>query len=59
MYENFREFGLETFLVLINIKFKRMKSMLKDSEKMEDSLLDLINYAILCYGYIQEKDSDA
>lgn len=56
-YRNFRLFGKFGILVRLGDKFARLRSFeeqgeLKcDDESIRDTILDIINYAVLYYGY--------
>lgn len=56
-YRNFRLFGKFGILVRLGDKFARLRSFeeqgeLKvEDESIRDTLLDIINYAVLYYGY--------
>lgn len=51
MHPLFEEYGLTAFLVLFGIKIQRIKSLqtgkVRHYESLEDSLLDLANYALI------------
>lgn len=61
MHPLFEEYGLTAFLVLFGIKIQRIKS-LKDKEderhyeSIEDSLLDLANYALIAVTELRAKN---
>jgi hypothetical protein len=51
MHPLYKEYGLTSFLVLFEIKINRIKSLMQKKsanyESLEDSLLDLANYALI------------
>ena len=52
MSDTYRDFGLVSFLVRIQDKLNRLKTLSKQDslvkdEKIEDTLIDLANYSIL------------
>lgn len=52
-------FGMVSHVQMLNLKVVRLRSLVSDSktpnnESMEDTLLDLINYACFAYDHIQE-----
>jgi len=59
--ENFDDFGWKGILVRIGDKYSRLKSFYKKGnfqikdEKVEDTLRDLSNYALLCLLKFQEE----
>lgn len=60
MHPLFEEYGLTAFLVMFSIKIQRIKS-LKDKdrrhyESIEDSLLDLANYALIAVTELRAKN---
>lgn len=60
MHPLFEEYGLTAFLVLFGIKIQRIKN-LKDKdnrnyESLEDSLLDLANYALIAVTEMKAKN---
>ena len=63
MHPLFEEYGLTAFLVLFGIKIQRIKNLKdKDSrnyESLEDSLLDLANYALIAVTEIRAKNKDS
>lgn len=63
MHPLFEEYGLTAFLVLFGIKIQRIKN-LKDKdnrnyESLEDSLLDLANYALIAVTEMRAKNRDS
>ena len=57
------EFGLVASVVRLNDKMERIKSLIKSDakvldEKIDDTLLDMANYAILTLLWLRNKDSD-
>ena len=57
------EFGLVASVVRINDKMERIKSLIKSDakvldEKIDDTLLDMANYAVLTLLWLRNKDSD-
>ena len=56
-YRNFRQFGRFGILVRLGDKFARLRSFEEQGElkvqdeSVRDTLLDIINYAVLYYGY--------
>ena len=57
MHPLFKEYGLTTFLVMLDIKLSRIKSLQYKSnhyESLEDSLLDLANYAMIAVTEIRD-----
>ena len=57
------EFGLVASVVRLNDKMERIKSLIKSDakvldEKIEDTLLDMANYAVLTLLWLRNKDSD-
>lgn len=63
MHPLFEEYGLTAFLVLFGIKIQRIKN-LKDKnsrnyESLEDSLLDLANYALIAVTEMKAKNRDS
>jgi hypothetical protein len=56
-YRNFRQFGRFGILVRLGDKFARLRSFEEQGElkvqdeSIRDTLLDIINYAVLYYGY--------
>lgn len=56
-YENFRQFGRLGILVRMSDKLARLRNFEKngkfvvEDEGLRDSIIDLINYAVLYYGY--------
>ena len=63
MHPLFEEYGLTAFLVLFGIKIQRIKNLKdKDSrnyESLEDSLLDLANYALIAVTEMRAKNKDS
>lgn len=58
MHPLFKEFGLQAFLVMFHIKINRIKSLQyrkANYEGIEDSLLDLANYALIALTEITEE----
>lgn len=51
MHPLYEEFGLTAFLIMFSIKINRVKSLMQKGsatyESLEDSLMDLANYAII------------
>lgn len=61
MHPLFEEYGLTAFLVMFSIKIQRIKN-LKDKnnikyESLEDSLLDLANYALIAVTELRAKNN--
>ena len=57
------EFGLVASVVRLNDKMERIKSLIKSDakvldEKIDDTLLDMANYAVLTLLWLRNKDSD-
>lgn len=58
MHPLFEEYGLTAFLILFQIKMNRIKSLQYRSgnyESLEDSLLDLANYAMIAVTELRDK----
>lgn len=57
MHPLFQEYGLTAFLVLFGIKIQRIKSLSSGNvshyESLEDSLLDLANYALIAVAELK------
>ena len=57
MHPLFQEYGLTAFLVLFGIKIQRIKSLSSGNvshyESLEDSLLDLANYALIAVAELR------
>lgn len=56
-HETFKEFGIVSYLIRISDKIKRYESLTRDNvddygESIEDTILDTINYCIMCIGEI-------
>lgn len=51
MHPLYKEYGLTAFLIMFSIKINRIKSLMEKGsatyESLEDSLLDLANYALI------------
>lgn len=60
-FKNFRKRGELGFLVRMDDKISRIESFLEkgnfqySKESLEDTCLDLANYALLLLGYVKEK----
>ena len=61
MHPLFEEYGLTAFLILFGTKINRIKTLMnKDShtyESLEDSLLDLANYALIAVTELRAKNN--
>lgn len=61
MHPLFEEYGLTAFLVLFGTKINRVKTLMnKDShtyESLEDSLMDLANYALIAITELRAENS--
>lgn len=61
MHPLFEKYGIEAFLILFNIKINRIESLQHNSvvhyESMEDSLMDLANYALIAITELKSKNS--
>ena len=62
MHPLFEEYGLTAFLVLFEIKLNRIKSLQYKGkgyyESLEDSLLDLANYAMIAVTELRDKKNN-
>lgn len=61
MHPLFEEFGLQAFLVMFHIKINRIKSLQyreANYESMEDSLMDLANYALIALTELKQSKED-
>lgn len=62
-FRNFRLFGELGILVRLSDKLARLRSFLENgklevtNESVRDTILDLINYAVLFHGYIVDAES--
>lgn len=60
-FRNFRTFGELGILVRLSDKIARLQSFIENGELMVkdesvlDTVLDITNYAVLFYGYVEEK----
>lgn len=58
------EFGVVAAIVRMSDKWNRLKTLTKDSnvpcgdESVKDTLLDLANYAIMTYMWLEEKEKE-
>lgn len=62
-HETFKEFGIVSYLIRISDKIKRYESLTRDNvddygESVEDTILDTINYCIMCIGEIGSSISE-
>ena len=62
MHPLFEEFGLTAFIILLTIKLQRIKNLQgKENERhyesLEDSLLDLANYALIAVTELRAKNN--
>ena len=59
MHPLFEEYGLTAFLVMFSIKINRIKTLMNKREakyeSLEDSLLDLANYALIAVTELRHK----
>ena len=57
MHPLYEEYGLTAFLVLFGIKIQRIKTLMQKTdanyESLEDSLMDLANYALIALTEIK------
>ena len=57
MHPLYEEYGLTSFLVLFGIKIQRIKTLMQKTdanyESLEDSLMDLANYALIALTEIK------
>ena len=62
MHPLYEEYGLTAFMILFSTKINRIKSLLKKGnanyESIEDSLLDLANYAIIAVTELRAKEQN-
>lgn len=61
MHPLFKEYGLTAFLVLFGTKISRIKSLQYrkgNYESLEDSLLDLANYAMIAVTELREEKNN-
>ena len=61
--DTYRDFGLVSFLVRMQDKMNRLKTLNKNKakvldEKIEDTLLDLANYSILALIELKKEDEN-
>ena len=61
--DTYRDFGLVSFLVRMQDKMNRLKTLNKNEakvldEKIEDTLLDLANYSILALIELKKEDEN-
>lgn len=59
--DTYKDFGLVSFLVRMQDKMNRLKTLTKqealvEDEKIEDTLMDLANYAILALIELKNKE---
>jgi hypothetical protein len=63
-FKNFRRHGLRGMVVRMDDKLARMTNYIDnggfavEDESVEDLVLDLINYAVLAYGYALDETGD-
>ena len=61
-YEGYKEFGIQYYIIQLHNKLKRLKSLTKEgyqpqvSESIEDTLLDMANYAVLALEALKRED---
>lgn len=62
MHPLYEEYGLTAFMILFSTKINRIKSLLKKGnanyESIEDSLLDLANYAIIAVTELRAEEQN-
>lgn len=61
VHDTYLKYGMSAYLIRIEDKLNRarnltLKSQMVDDEKMEDTLLDLANYAILAAMELRQKE---
>ena len=61
-YEGYKEFGIQYYIIQLHNKLKRLKSLTKKgyepqvAESIEDTLLDMANYAVLALEALKRED---
>ena len=61
-YEGYKEFGIQYYIIQLHNKLNRLKSLTKDNSKpqvnesIEDTLLDMANYAVLALEALKRED---